>query len=59
MKNSERILEEVNRALNFQFGDNYSWYDMIDDIPYLTETEKNWAKENIDYKAYIMGEVKL
>ena len=59
MKTPERILELISKALNNQFGSGYSWYDMISDIPNLTQEEIEWAKDNIDYKAYIMGEVKL
>lgn len=58
MVNKERTLEVVGMALNYQF-DTYSWHDMIDDITGLSDEEKDWAKEHICYKAYVVGEVKL
>jgi len=52
MKTQSRILELVGKALNYQF-ETYSWEKMIDDTTGLTKREKEWAKKNIDYKAYI------
>ena len=48
----EYILNIVNDGLVAQF-EVYTWEQMIDDLE-LTETQKAWAKENIDYKAYIL-----
>lgn len=50
---NDRILEIVGHALTYQFS-VYSWHDMIDDVDDLTPEEKEWAKKNIDYKAYIV-----
>lgn len=48
----QEILRQVNKALEFQF-ETYSWFDMIKDIPDLTEEERKWASENTGYSAYI------
>ncbi len=47
------ILNKVNDGLVAQF-EMYSWHDMINDCD-LTPEQKAWAKENIDYRAYILG----
>lgn len=52
MKTPEEILNIVGKSLDYQF-ESYSWFDMIDDIMDLTEEEKDFAKENISYKAYM------
>ena len=52
--NPEYILNRVNKALDTQF-EIYTWEDMLNDCD-LTKEEKQWAKENISYKAYIIGE---
>ena len=51
MKSPEEILNIVGKALDYQF-ESYSWFDMIDDIMDLTKEEKDYAKEEISYKAY-------
>jgi len=48
------ILNQVSKALDYQF-ELYSWEDMLNDCD-LTIEELEWAKENIGYKAYIIGE---
>jgi hypothetical protein len=48
------ILRIVQKGLEIQF-DIYSWDNMIDDLE-LTKEEAYWAKKNISYKAYILGE---
>ena len=50
----EHILNRVSKALDYQF-DIYTWEDMLKDCE-LTQKELAWAKENIGYKAYIIGE---
>ena len=50
------VLRLVSKALDYQFDCSYSWINMIEDIDSLTKAEKAWAKENISYKAYIVGE---
>lgn len=57
MKKSRKveILRAVNKALEWQFS-NYSWADMIDDglpAPTFNKEEREWAKNNTGYKAYI------
>ena len=51
--NKAHILNQVGQALDCQFQ-SYTWEDMIDDIDNLTKEEKEFAKENICYKAYIL-----
>lgn len=52
----DNILYLVNKALECQFW-NYSWDNMIDDaLTDCTPEERQWAKENIGYKAYITEE---
>ena len=53
MKDKKEILRLVSKALDYQFDSGYSWCDMIDDIQDLTPEEKEFAKQNISYKAYI------
>jgi hypothetical protein len=53
MRDKEFILNEIGKALDWQFS-NYSWWQMIDDTD-LTKEEKEWAKEHISYKAYIFN----
>jgi hypothetical protein len=48
----QEILRQVNKALEYQF-ETYSWFDMIKDIPDLSEEEIKWASENTGYSAYI------
>lgn len=48
----QEILRQINKALEYQF-ETYSWFDMIKDIPDLTEEERKWASENTGYSAYI------
>jgi len=50
----EFILNRVGKALDCQF-ETYTWEDMLNDCD-LTQEELEWAKENIGYKAYIIGE---
>jgi len=57
MKNKidkHHVLRRINKALQYQFQ-SYSWNDMLNDCV-LTPEELNWARENVDYKAYIIGE---
>ena len=49
----DHLLNRVGKALDVQF-EMYSWENMIDDIPDLTDEDKKWVKENICYKAYIL-----
>lgn len=53
MQSKEIILGYVNDALDATFS-VYSWDDLIDDLYYLSEEEKQWARENIGYQAYIV-----
>ena len=41
----------INKSLEAQF-EIYSWADMINDTPDLTNEERQWAKEHTGYKAY-------
>ena len=52
----ESILNKVGKALDYQF-ETYTWEDMLKDCE-LTPEEFEWARENISYKAYIIGEEK-
>lgn len=47
------VLNRVAKALEYQF-ETYSWFDMISDIPDLTDEERKFANEHICYKAYIL-----
>ena len=55
MENTNRILRVVDQGLTAQFCSTYSWANMIDDLE-LTAEEKDWAKDHICYKAYILSE---
>ena len=46
------VLNRVSKALDCQF-EIYSWYDMLNDCE-LTKAEREWAKEHISYRAYII-----
>ena len=50
----EYVLNRVSKALDCQF-EIYTWEDMLNDCE-LSQDELTWAKENIGYKAYIIGE---
>ena len=49
----EHILNRVGKALDYQFDDVYSWFDMLDDCGFTPE-ELVWAKEHISYKVYVI-----
>ena len=52
MIDKDYILSRVSKGLECQF-EIYSWDNMIDDLD-LTKKEKEFAKNNIGYKAYII-----
>jgi len=49
----EKILQSVNKALEYQFQGSYTWRDMIGDTD-LTIEEKEWAIDNVSYRAHII-----
>jgi hypothetical protein len=51
--NAEYIREEVSDLFGFSL-DAFNFDDIIDCSDKLTEKEKKWAKEHLDWKIYIL-----
>jgi hypothetical protein len=52
MIDKTKIIHDLEKGLEWQFSDGYSWNDMINDIAKAenwTEEEKKWAKEHTTY----------
>jgi hypothetical protein len=49
----EYIREEVSDLFDFSL-EAFNFYDIIDCSKKLTDEEKEWAKEHLDWKIYIL-----
>jgi len=54
--NAEYIREEVSDLFGFSL-DAFSFNEIVDCSDKLTEAEKEWAKEHLDWKIYILDDV--
>jgi hypothetical protein len=53
--NTEYIVDHVTDLFSYSLS-SFSFEDIIGCSDKLTDEEKEWAKENLDWKIYILGE---